>query len=227
MTSVTSIETIKDKFKRGKYSLNYAPRILYMDCSDVYINKNGEYPNEIESLENFDWEKDEIKTQKLCADSYGDWSFEISMISTNYFDSREQLDDLYLDKNDREVSDSYEYYDWISFKQALNVFRTKLWSNMNYYLNNLNELEKDLHRKLNDSEINSEKSINRLQEEILYKQLIKLFGRYEDINDNFDDDFYNKTFVLNEFRVLSWDRNTMYATARRGSYYLLFLYDTS
>ncbi|CAF0789999.1 unnamed protein product [Adineta steineri] len=64
--------SMKEKFEHGIYSLDYIPRILGIDITGVYINKNGPYPNEVESLEHKDWPKHKVLTHKLKASSYGD-----------------------------------------------------------------------------------------------------------------------------------------------------------
>jgi hypothetical protein len=61
--------SMKEKFERGIYSLNSAPRMLDMNVTGIYINKNGLYPNEVESLEDMDSERDKLLTEKLKATS--------------------------------------------------------------------------------------------------------------------------------------------------------------
>ena len=57
--------SIKEKPECGSYQLTSAPRIINIDYSaDVYINKYGCCPDEIESLENFDMERDHVLTNK-------------------------------------------------------------------------------------------------------------------------------------------------------------------
>ena len=75
------------------------PRILDMDYDDVFVNKNGKYPDEIKSLEDIDWNENKLVTNKLKADSDGEWNCIIGMINIKYFDSREALDRLFVLKD--------------------------------------------------------------------------------------------------------------------------------
>ena len=62
--------SLKEKFKKEIYKLDNAPRLLYMDSSDVFVNKHAPYPNEIDSLNSFNWHENKVRTEKLKCTSY-------------------------------------------------------------------------------------------------------------------------------------------------------------
>ena len=43
---------------------------FYMDSSDVFVNKHAPYPNEIDSLNSFNWHENKVRTEKLKCTSY-------------------------------------------------------------------------------------------------------------------------------------------------------------
>ncbi|CAF1119934.1 unnamed protein product [Adineta steineri] len=197
--------SIKEKFERNIYSLDCIPRILDMDAPGIFINKNGSYPDEIESLEDMDWERDKLLTPKLIATSYGDWECTIGMINIKHFENREKLDDMFIDK-------------------TMKLLRIKFSCDMNWYLNNQNAIEEDLQRQVLPLDLNNEYSMKKLEQELFYKQMCKLFGEIED-DDNKpqdDDTIYEKCFILKDFHMLHSYENYKFASAQRGNYYLLF-----
>jgi hypothetical protein len=206
--------------------LHDAPRILYIDTSGIFINKNAPYPNEIESLEDMDWERDKIQTYKLKETSYGDLQFKIEMINTKYFDSREMLDKLFVSK-DRQTP--FSNMEQISIEDALKYFSIELSCNMDYYLKTNHEIEKDLNRNNVNIDLNDELAMKKLEKELFYNQMLKLFGEIEATSDDIiiskdgdDKIFFEKAFILKDFHMLFMDGNYRMATARRGNYYLIF-----
>jgi len=121
-TDLSDTMSIKEKLESGIYSLDYAPRILDMDVTGIYINSSGPYPDEVESFEHRNWPKHKVQTSKLKARSYGDWQFNIGMINMKHFENRDKLDDLFLDKSQRKLrnvaSKSIEFL----FKMLSNYF---------------------------------------------------------------------------------------------------------
>lgn len=233
-------DSIKEKLERGIYSLSRAPRILDMDvCGNIYVNRRGPYPDEKESLEDMDWEEDKLRTQKLQADSDGEWNFLAGIINAKHFDSRESCDALFVGKNEPGHSLLSHVEHGISFKKALKLLNVEISCNMDYYLSNKVEIENDLNRKLDASiDLNDKVLVKKLEAELFYTLMCKLFGGSEneeaisDSRPEVDDEtlttLFDKTFMLNEFHLLSSDDNNYkFATARRGNYYLLFFYVTS
>ena len=131
------------------------PRILDMDYDAVYVNRNVKYPDEIKSLEDLNWNENKLVTNKLKADSDGEWNCIIGMINRKYFDSREALDKLFvaIDSVDRSREKQFQQ---ISLKQALEYLNVRISCNMDYYLSNKKELEKDLNRQIDNLDLNDE-----------------------------------------------------------------------
>ncbi|CAF0762519.1 unnamed protein product [Brachionus calyciflorus] len=218
--------TIKEKIIHRIYSIYKAPRIIYIDTSGIYVNKKAPYPSETESFEDMDWERDKMLTQKLKQSSYGDLQFHIGIINIKHLDSREILDNLYVDKIRQSNSKNFER---ISIEKALEHFDIELSCDMDFYLNNKHEIEVDLNKKNVNFDLKNDYQMRRLEKELFYNQMCKLFGDKEDTSDDFvkqeDEDekiYYEKAFILKDFHVLFMDGNYLKATARRGNFYLLF-----
>jgi hypothetical protein len=218
--------SLKENLEREIYLLEHAPRILSMDVDGIYINKSGLYPDEVESLQNIAWQKDKLQTPKLKAKSYGDWQFDIGMIHTKHFNNREQLDDMFVDKSERIVTDCCTNVDRISIRQAIKLFKIRFSCNMDWYLQNQHAIEEDLNRQILPLTQIDEYSMKKLEEELFYNQMCKLFGETEDDQNkpHDDDTIYEKSFILKDFHMLYEYQNDMLATARRGNYYLLFTF---
>ncbi|CAF1290022.1 unnamed protein product [Adineta steineri] len=223
-TDLNNTMSIKEKFERKIYSLDCIPRILDMDAPGIFINKNGPYPDEIESLEDMDWERDKLLTPKLIATSYGDWKCTIGMINIKHFENREKLDDMFIDKSERTISRNCSNFQRISIDKAMKLLKIKFSCDMNWYLNNQSAIEEDLQRQVLPLDLNNEYLMKKLEQELFYKQMCKLFGEMED-DDNKpqdDDTIYEKCFILKDFDMLHSYENYKFASAQRGNYYLLF-----
>ncbi|CAF4531369.1 unnamed protein product, partial [Didymodactylos carnosus] len=159
-----------------------------MDVTGIYINKNGLYPNEVESLEDMDWERDKLLTQKLKATSYGDWQFHIGMINTKHFENRENLDDMFVNKSERTISEACKDIERISIQKAIGLFGIKFSCDMDWYLKNQNAIEEDLNRKILPLDLNDKYLMKKLEQELFYNQMCKLFGETEDDHNKPQDD---------------------------------------
>lgn len=226
MATMASNDTmsIKEKLEREIYSLDHAPRILSMDVKGIYINKNGLYPDEVESLQNKTWSKDKILTPKLKATSYGDWQFNIGIIQTKHFENQEKLDDMFIEKSERIVTKHCTNTDRISIRQAIKFFGIEFSCNMDWYLKNQHAIEEDLNRQVLPLNLDDEQSMKKLEEELFYNQMCRLFGETEDDENKPQDDdtIYEKCFIVKDFHVLHAYQNDMLASGKRGNYYLLF-----
>jgi hypothetical protein len=164
-------------------------------------------------------------TTKLKADSYGDWYFEIRCIKTEHFESREKLDSLYIEESEREGDRECHNAQRTSLQKAMQVLDVDLSCNMEYYLNHRDQIEHDLNRQIDfNHELDSAENHTRLEQELLFKLLCRLFVP-DDISN--EDDIsgiskYEKAFMLDDFRLLSSDGNDYFATAQRGDYFILF-----
>ena len=218
--------SIKEKFELQIYSLNDAPRIVEFDSDDIYINKNGCPIDNEESLGSINWDRDRILTQKLKATCDDEYEFQISRINTSYFESREKLDKMLIPEH--LATDFKEYLRNIVFKQisiqkAIEQFDIQFSCNMNYYINNEKEMEKDLGGKILNFDLNDECFMKKIERELFYKQMSQLFGEIDacDKKTENDDSIYEKDFILEDFHILYCSGNKI-ATAKRGNYYLLF-----
>jgi hypothetical protein len=216
--------SMKEKLECGIYQLTSAPRILNIDDSaDVYINKNGCYPDEIESFENFDMERDHVITNKLKANVDGsDFNFAISKIKISHFESREKLDNMFV-FFPQFITSKLEFKE-ISIQNAIEKFRIVISCNMDYYIKNRYEISVDLNREISDFELNNEHLKKKLEEELFYKQMCNLFGESdEDDKSPENGSNYEKQFILKDFHIF-YLSETIVGTCKRGNYYLLFLY---
>jgi hypothetical protein len=216
--------SLKEKFKKEIYKLDNVPRLLYMDSSDVFVNKHAPYPNEIDSLNSFNWHENKVRTEKLKCTSYSCWEFIVEAINSAYFDSREKLDDLFVPKESRTESSSCFNLNKISINDAFDILNVKVRCNMDYYLKHPEEMEKDLSRKIKDEEFNSP----MLEQELFYTLMCKILGDSEPSDKldqaSIDETSFGQVFMLKDFHLLSNDGNIIHATAKRGDFYLLFFY---
>jgi hypothetical protein len=117
----------------------------------------------------------------------------------------------------------------ISFQEALNYLGVEMSINMDFYLKNTNELEKDLMRKVSNLDLKNEQVYKKIEQELFYRFMIKIFGEDEIVSaeDNLkpdnNDTLFEKSLFLRDFHKYL-DGNYMYGSARRGDYYLIFNY---
>ncbi|CAF1033499.1 unnamed protein product [Brachionus calyciflorus] len=175
-----STGTKKSKWNAG---INNAPCILEITGYEgIFIHKNPPYPIEIDSFEdmNMNWKRDKIRIDKLKVINKGDWEITISMVNTKYFKNRDMLDHILLANNRlSSKKEPRQNIKRISIQKALDYINTKLWINMEYYMKNRNELEADLMRKVSDTELNDEHICKRIEQELFYRQMLKIFGSDE------------------------------------------------
>ena len=223
-------------FESGKHSLDLVPRVLEIDCSGVYIHKDGPSQDEVESLEKMNWIEDRVLKPNLSGDSYGDFCCLVGIISTKHFESREKLDALYAREYGR--SKPVKEIKRISLERALQFLTVRISCNMAYYLSHHDLMEKDLGRKLNNLHVNKKRAMKNFESELLNNQALMIFGK-----ESSDDDDQRKvskslkkskrrkmnkrrksSIVLRDFHLLYSDGNDKIATARRGDHYVLFYY---
>ena len=227
----TDVMSIKEKFKNHEFTLGHSPRILEMDHTRIFINKDAPNPNELASFQDFLSYREETRllTHKLKVESYGDWEMGISVISTIYFDDRHSLDKFYC-----RFFDEYEEFGTISIRDAIYECGVEISCNMDFYLKHPTEIELDLNRSVDVCLIKDDaEAMQRLEEELFYNLMCSLFG--EDVDDDYlekekngeNDGKFKKVCTVKEFAILYKDGNDVYATGKRGDNYLLFRYGTS
>lgn len=197
------------------------------DCTGVYMRGNDIHQNETQMLEGVGWTEGIIQTKKLKTTSYGDYMLLIDLINTKYFNSREELDVLVpsdvigMNINKKEIITKQ-----ISFEEALKLLTVSISCDIEYYLENLKELENDLGRKVENTI--GEEAVKNLEKELLYNIGLKIFGK-EDFgcDDGFYEKFGEKSIMFTDFHLLCKTGNNIIATAKRGNYYVIFDYRTS
>lgn len=216
------LRTVAANFESKTYSLRRVPRFLQIDPKGVHLHKDGRNQDEIKSQENLDWTRDRVITPKLKGSSYGGYYFDIGMISTKYFESKEKLDSLYANEcwSDAEPGDSETpiQKEKISLDEAVKLLTVTISCSMDYYLANRDEMEKDLGKKVDSLDLNDKNVLTQLEKELLYNQMTTIFG---------DDNDENGEIILTDFHILFLDGNHAFATARRGNFYWIFYYCTS
>ena len=159
---------------------------------------------------------------KLRGESYGDFTFLIGLVCMQHFSNREQLESLVLEDYDdeRNVDESYEL---ISFSDALEKLTVTLSVNMDYYRSNLDELEKDLGRKMSNFDESNAAEMKSIESELFYNLTVQLCGEEGEEGASSDE----KLVMFKEFKMLFRDGNDAVATAYRDKKYFIFWYTTS
>ncbi len=204
-----SKQTVQRKIECGAYSLMSAPRVLVIDNTGVYSHRNGSHQDDVDALENLDWDEKKIRNPKLNGTSFGDYKLTIAMIRRDHFDSRKKLDALFLDTftdDEEELKNIMlsSTRDVLSLDEALKLLDVTI----SYDMTNSHDLKCKLDANLED--------------DLLYSQLVKIFGYDEE-----EDRATRKTVQFKDFHLLFSDGNDKVATAQRGSHYVLIYYSTS
>lgn len=218
--------SLKEKLEKREFPLDKAPCILDMSNRNVFVNKEAQNPNELASFEDYNsyWEEARVLTQKLKVDSYGSWELGIAVINTKHFENRQTLDRLFFAQY--EIEPEIKQYGKISIQEAIEMCQVEIGCNMDFYLQNPNEIEKDLNRSVDICSIKDNiEALKRLEDELFYNQMCSLFGDDVDDFENDQDessDKFNKVCTVKEFAIFIRDGNSVFATGRRGDFYLLF-----
>lgn len=235
VVSTKMIEEIRSKFENHEYLISKVPELLTIDNDGVRIHQEAPNPNIIEIIEQKKKGlevKPNIPTPKLRAffGSNTDLNYDsdacVQKVPKAFFKSRETLDELNIQKKLRKVDSSCTSSSRISMREALQSIFIHCSCDMEYYLANRNELEADLGRQFGQIEIINQQEIDKLEQELFYINMCKIFGP-EIVNDKIleneqKDKLYEKSYMLENFSILSYNGNTIYATAERGEDYLLF-----
>jgi hypothetical protein len=111
--------------------------------------------------------RDQLEYHKLKATSHGDWGMDIAIINTKHFERKEKLDEMLLADSTLTVKVPCQNIDRISFQKALDFFGVDNSTNMDFYLENRNELEADLKRQVSDSDLANKNSLKRIKKSFL------------------------------------------------------------
>ncbi|XP_018014083.1 uncharacterized protein LOC108671116 [Hyalella azteca] len=227
MAAEMQASDVQLKLENGTYSLMKTPLVLAVDHSNqVHLHKDGPNQDVIKCLQGLDdWSRDKVPTQKLKASSFGDYEFSLGIIHSRHFESREKLDSLYSQEwqysEPFDPNKKVETVEKITFQKALELLTVTISCNMDYYLANYEEMEKDLGRKLVNFDRDDEKLVKGLEQELFYNQVVKIIG------GSVDDDRATSSVMLKNFRNLFYDGNDTFATAEHGEHYLIFHHLTS
>jgi len=228
-SNTSSTQAVMDRFESREYSILNVPRVLEMDGTGMYVHSDGPYQDAIKSLEALNWEREKLLTPKLKGFGWGDYTFLISVINTKYFETREKLDGMYSEEYRKDCPVSN--VERISFEDVLKIMTITISCNVEYYLSHRDEMEKDLGRRLKNFDANNKDMMKKLEMELFYNQVVKIFGEDNDGDDNVtkgeEHETVEKVLTLRDFRLLYADGNERIASTQRGNYYFLFLYITS
>lgn len=221
-------ESIRAKFENYTYDLIKLPLLLSMDREGVFVNKeapNQDIVNFYENLEQNRQVEDYIKSQKLIANGSSDWGFGARKLPMIYFRSREALEEMLISKQYRTTDKYCIQAARMPIREIMRLFFVSCSSNMDYYLANKNELEADLGRSL-QTDSSNKLEMKRLEQELFYVNMCKIFGTAGNQDDNVQPDgkevLYDKTYMLKDFSILSFDGNEIHGTAIRGDCYFVF-----
>lgn len=227
-----SFESMREKFEDGTYSVYDLPNALFMDHTGVYVDSAPypDIPEGQERVENRVSKKKKMPTLKATSDGdCDDWDFKVKVIHTDSID-RDSLEEMVMSKSDRKVDQvDDQCIPKISVDEALKKMKVTLSIDMKYYLQKTHDLDADLEYKVSDSlKSKDANEMRKLEQELFYKTMCRLFGK-ENADDQIEMDGknYGKSFIIRDFSILTYDGNTMIATARRGDYYLLFRFNWS
>lgn len=225
----SSIESILEKFAQGRYSLYSVQSVMSMDTDGVFVNENAPYIDIVQSIENEEAMKANVLMPRLKASSYGCWTFRALLLPTDYFESRESLDAIVIEKDKREVGTHCIQASKISIREAIEAMRVELSCNVGYCLQNKIELENELDYKLpDDFDANDALALKKFEQEIFYKTMCKVFGSEcgdDEVEVDGNETLYEKSFMIRDFNILSFDGNFMLASATRGNYYFVFYFE--
>ena len=114
-----------------------------------------------------------------------------------------------------------EKIDKISIEEIGTMGFMKCFSlNLEYYLANWEELEKDFGRSVEKNLERTEAEWKQLSDELFYKLMFRIFGGPLDIDDEQGQDV--KKFMITDFHIFI-DGGYFHASGRRGQFYILFL----
>ena len=231
--NMTSVESIREKFKNGEYSVENLPTLLAVDYKGVvFINPDIPNPDIIDQQER--WKnhvhiKELVQMPKLKATCCTEFAFRAVKVPKDYFDSRESFEEMVIETRDRDIGSACIKVDSLSLRTAIKEMKVDMFANMDYYLQNRIELDTDLGRNISsDLDSSDELLLKTLEQELFYKLMCKIFG-----NDSTDDNvtvdgektLYDKSYMINDFRILSFDGNSMFAAARRSDNYLMLCFN--
>jgi hypothetical protein len=154
----TDIDIIKKMMEVYDINVTEVPRLLFAETSRIMIDERGPIVTiEPNKLSLFETQAEEMtRIQKLKFDGYGDWELNATMIHSAYFASRQEVDEFLAPEFTIDRKNTIEEKrDKISIEEIGTMDGMKcFFLNLEYYLANWEELEKDLGRSVEKSREN-------------------------------------------------------------------------
>jgi hypothetical protein len=164
-----------------------------------------------------------VRTPKLVATCFGEWQASVKRVSSSYFKSRKNYEEFLLPRRMRDGEKTPIVLGKISLREALALLKIDVTCNTSYYLANRAELEHDLKRQIAaDVDLGDELVLKKLEQELFYNMMIKLFVIQSDDDDvqvDGENIFYGKSFMIRDYKLLHECGNEMMITAERGFFY--------
>lgn len=224
------LESIRVKFETCKYNLAELRDIFSLDHEGAYVDPeapNQDIINYYEHINNTDKDTGNVLTPKLKEARFSGWSLSVRKLPINYFISREALEEMMVTKKFRETPNKYCIEaSKMSIREIMSSFYVPCSCDMDYYLANKSELEADLGRKIDLNASLNELEMKRLEQELFYVNMCKIFGAGGNEDDRVEPDgkelLFDKSYMLSDFHVIFFDGNEMHGTAIRDKNYFLF-----
>ena len=198
----TNIDVIKEMIKDYKIDVTEVPKLLYAERSRILIDQRGPVLTiDTTKLSLFETQAKEMTpTEKLKFDGYGDWEFNATMVHSAYFPSRQELNEFLVNQYVVDLNKAKHYKsDKISIDELGIMGTMKRFSlNLDYYLSNWEELEKNLGRKVDKNRERTEREWKLLSDELFYNLMCSIFGGPLPIDDQQDKD--GKKFMITDFQ---------------------------
>jgi hypothetical protein len=229
----SEIEHIQDIIEKHFYKIYNIEDFLVGDFGRLYVRDLKPFSEIAQQLEEKYPPSMRRETPKLLWDIVGDQDFGVSRIPVSFFRTKDVLYKEYSADDRVEYSKYYIDREKISISDMLPFLWIHLKCNLEYYLEHKSELEADLGRPLpDDFNVNNEKELKKLEQELFYVNICKIFGQPDNEDDDkvqVDDEnvLFGKDYMFKDFKILYCDGNQIDAVALRGHYYFLFSMSTS
>ena len=217
-------EEIRAKFESGAYTFAKVPWIFEADCEDgISVRKDGYVQDPFLTYLNVNEDETREMSQKLKCKGCGEFTISIDQISAEYFQSRLRFEDIFARRwwqprpGEPEPPEPKEIVPRLSLREILEKFGFEVTCNLDFYLKNRLEIEKDLEGDVVEYNINEEESLKKLETNLLAKNMKRIFG-VEEVPDKMD---------FTDFRMCYDDGNDAYASMARGENYYTIYYGTS
>ena len=115
------------------------------------------------------------------------------------------------------ISKEMKNIERIPIQNALKHLGLTFSINLDYYLQNRNDIETELDRHVSDSDLKDDLVKASIEQELFYKQMCSIIGVMQDddrIVSKDEDTIYEKSFILKDFRLLADVYGRLHAAAQ-------------